>query len=894
MLRRLQSPATGNRPRAVLKKPGSALTGVSARTPSAPSPVVSPTPPPLEGAEQLRSTAAVRPFQSLCVLQEVSEVSDVQDIPPPPPTRAGPGVSMAGLQEALVVQLEAAQRMLASNHMQAVGLVATRLMAFAEQSEALEVLRQENSTLRVKMGIMSSLGTLDVSTPPSGVSVEELLLRPQTSPGEKRARGRLLAETAPVQAPPASVSPMTWWPSSGDLEEISQDAPPPPETTGRADDVHRPEEPLEERRIDALDGAAERPRKMLNSWQVVGADDTSEDEPSTSSHPFGIVHPDCSGGPEPSPSAGEDDSVRPTSEMIQTKSLTRSRACDLDAISLKPGVCAPKVFVPHEIWSRRLANGRTDGKSLFGWRGSERDGDSRSSVGTVSSQASSPNKKRIMDSFDTMVLPPRALTYASRWILHPYSKRRVAWDIFSLMLVLYDMISIPLMFFEPESSVLDAMEWVTRIFWTLDVPASVVSGYVTADGNIELRAGQIIRNYVKTWLALDICIVGSDWAGMAVNGSALQAAGVSKASRIIRIIRLMRLLRLIRMREVVAGILERFKSEKLIILAELIKLMTLMIGLAHLLACCWYGLSAEFESESTAAWVVEYGFGQEVRLSKKYLMSLHWSLSQFAGGMDEITPVNDWERFFSICVFCMAFIVASAFVSSVTSSMTQLYFIGSQQSAQLSLLRRYMAQNKITKRLALRIQRNAQHMLIQLQESMSEDKVVILSVVSEPLKVELHFELYRDKVSCHHFFRKYLTECPQVMRRVCHSAIVYTRYSPGDVIFDTGENPKTPTMYFVIQGELEYAHVSGLRSSATVTHGEWLSEAVLWTSWTHRGCLTATTDCLLTLVDAQQFQDIVSQFEHGDFNPADYAHDFVTRLNREHPNDISDLGFSDD
>merc|ERR1712190_601786 len=99
--------------------------------------------------------------------------------------------------------------------------------------------------------------------------------------------------------------------------------------------------------------------------------------------------------------------------------------------------------------------------------------------------------------------------------------------------------------------------------------------------------------------------------------------------------------------------------------------------------------------------------------------------------------------------------------------MTQLNIIGSQQSQHLSVLRRYLKQNGISKQLAMRVNRNAQHAIIEQQRSMPEHHVKMLFLVSEPLRVELHFEMYALVLSYHPFFDAYKEECPQVMRRVC-------------------------------------------------------------------------------------------------------------------------------
>merc|ERR1719343_981187 len=146
--------------------------------------------------------------------------------------------------------------------------------------------------------------------------------------------------------------------------------------------------------------------------------------------------------------------------------------------------------------------------------------------------------------------------------------------------------------------------------------------------------------------------------------------------------------------------------------------------------------------------------------------------------------------------------------------------------------------------------------------------------------------------------------CPHIMQKVCHSATSMTVVATGDIVFNVGEIPPKPKMIVVGQGELTYAGMAsfgGARAlqravsfktnlsqarGVTLTSGDWVAEATLWTHWMHRGILTATTDCRLCLVDSQKFSETVGTFDNA-FNPKVYAHEFVRVLNRS--DDLTDL-----
>jgi hypothetical protein len=476
-------------------------------------------------------------------------------------------------------------------------------------------------------------------------------------------------------------------------------------------------------------------------------------------------------------------------------------------------------------------------------------------------------------------IDPRTASWCAIWIIiHPNSIKRSIWDLLSLLFVLYDMVSIPFQLFEPQASGFsEAIAWTTRIFWTVDMYGSSVTGYLKSDGSVELRGEKIISKYAKTWCILDLAVVVLDWIEILFATGGIAVFRLGKASRTFRIIRMLRLMRLIRMQHVLKLIAERIRSERVSIITDIIKITLALLFIAHMIACLWYGLGKKADDGGNS-WVQHYEMDKH-SLAYKYTTSLHWSLAQFTGGMDEVVACNLNERIFAIVVFVIAFVISAIFVSSLTSSMTRLHIISSRQSQQLVSLRRYLTQNGLPGRLAMRVQRNAQHALMEKQRFMPEEEVELLNIVSEPLRVELHFELYALILQVHPFFRSFIEECPPVMRKICHSATSMCIVSCGDIIFNPGETPLQPKMYICCDGKLRFISING--SVKFLHQKSWVSEAVLWTAWMHRGELRATTDSRLAMIDAKMFQDIASTFDYPDFDPRQYAALFVNHLNSQ-------------
>lgn len=309
-------------------------------------------------------------------------------------------------------------------------------------------------------------------------------------------------------------------------------------------------------------------------------------------------------------------------------------------------------------------------------------------------------------------------------------------------------------------------------------------------------------------------------------------------------------------------------------------LLVFVVAMSHVLGCLWWAVGTRSTDEMTWVEIGKYG---TAALDMQYLVSLHWAVSQFTGGMDEVYPTNALERFFAVLVWVFTFMAASITVSVLTSNLTQLHIIGGSQSRQMATLRKYLKQNHVSSNLALRVQRCAQHAV---SGDLTQDTVELLHVVSEPLKVEMHFNMFGVVLRTHPFFCDYINECPQVMRRICHYAMSTLWLACGDTVFSRGEVLPDPKMYIVWKGSLEY--VSAYGDTVILGEKQWIAEPNLWTIWRHRGTLSAHADVKIAMLDAKTFQDIVRKYkETSEFDPKLYAADFVEHMNKE--DDLDDM-----
>merc|ERR1711988_2037152 len=95
-------------------------------------------------------------------------------------------------------------------------------------------------------------------------------------------------------------------------------------------------------------------------------------------------------------------------------------------------------------------------------------------------------------------------TILARVTIKPSSRRRVAWDLTSALIVGYDVVWIPMQAFNPVSNIYtQCASWLVTTFWTFDIGMSFVSGYNAADGITEMRPAKVAKHYIATWFAFD-------------------------------------------------------------------------------------------------------------------------------------------------------------------------------------------------------------------------------------------------------------------------------------------------------------------------------------------------------------------------------------------------------
>merc|ERR1712137_246738 len=82
------------------------------------------------------------------------------------------------------------------------------------------------------------------------------------------------------------------------------------------------------------------------------------------------------------------------------------------------------------------------------------------------------------------------------YVLKPKSAFRFSWDVVGALLIIYDLIIVPAQFLDfQETSLTTAMVWATRLYWAVDIPLTLRTGYMNRQGDYEMKPAIIFQHY---------------------------------------------------------------------------------------------------------------------------------------------------------------------------------------------------------------------------------------------------------------------------------------------------------------------------------------------------------------------------------------------------------------
>jgi len=272
----------------------------------------------------------------------------------------------------------------------------------------------------------------------------------------------------------------------------------------------------------------------------------------------------------------------------------------------------------------------------------------------------------------------------ARFIIPPFHRRKLQWDAFVGVLIVYSVLIIPYRIgfgVEAYGGML-VFDWLCDLFFLTDMVLCFRTAFVDDNGLTNTIPSSIRHRYLRTWFLVDFFstfpvdrIVEAFASGV--------ASTQTRALKLVRIVRLARLLKLARLFKM-GKLLKVFEEviELSPIVMRCMKLGSRLIVMAHLLGCFWYYISMH-NNETTPCksgslmcsnpdakvetWWEAVNIGEDQKW-EQYVAALYWAFTTMTTvGYGDITPKSDIERIYAIVSMIFGATIFGYIVGSIAA-----------------------------------------------------------------------------------------------------------------------------------------------------------------------------------------------------------------------------------
>ncbi|CAJ1431526.1 unnamed protein product [Effrenium voratum] len=381
-------------------------------------------------------------------------------------------------------------------------------------------------------------------------------------------------------------------------------------------------------------------------------------------------------------------------------------------------------------------------------------------------------------------------------ILEPSSKKRIVFDLCAMVFLLYDLCVTPVAIawdFPMKGWLLYCTTFVAT-FWTVDIVVTMRTGFYQ-QGTLVVKPGLILKRYFRTTMLPDLLIVLVDWLTVFANAIfpeeqsdnpeliGAKLVRFSKATRVVRIISVTRVVRILEYLEHIGDRLHGGSSLKYV--GDMARLIVIIIWINHVMSCTWFYVGRVTEGDTGTSWLMDPIRDENSPLYSEalplfqYTTAFHWAITQMTPGSMQVFPRNSLERMFNIFALIFGMIFFSSLISSLSATMVNFRMKSTQTANQMSELRRFLRQAKISNKLSMGVQKQALERLMEVKPLTVTD-VTALKILSSDLRMELQHELCHPYVMRSGFYRVCQHADPAALKSLMYECITFTFFSAGE------------------------------------------------------------------------------------------------------------------
>ncbi|CAD8055484.1 unnamed protein product [Paramecium primaurelia] len=350
-------------------------------------------------------------------------------------------------------------------------------------------------------------------------------------------------------------------------------------------------------------------------------------------------------------------------------------------------------------------------------------------------------------------------------VFHPTSKSLIAWQFIMVIIIFLYFFYIPLKIaftdelngLNPDyNKMVDTFLIFSIIVLGFDLLVSFNTGF-TQNGQVILDRQQIVNHYLIIEFELDFIGVLSLILSYIFNLD------------FIRLLFYLRVYYVIRFDNKIDHKLLLKKTFKGIYL--LIKLIIVMLFVAHIMACIFYGISyselMKDENNQTPyidTWIVYNGYAIvndqiiQSSLVARYLVSFYWAITTVStNGYGDITPKNNSEIGWTLLTMIIAGMVFAFNISSIRETLIDLNQAQIMEHNFETIINRYMKMKNISINTQQKVIDYFQYIWKEEKNRNREIEDMLISKLEPELKLQLQYETYIQFVNCRIFYMMYFS-----------------------------------------------------------------------------------------------------------------------------------------
>jgi voltage-gated potassium channel len=253
-------------------------------------------------------------------------------------------------------------------------------------------------------------------------------------------------------------------------------------------------------------------------------------------------------------------------------------------------------------------------------------------------------------------------------------------------------------------------------------------------------------------------------------------------------------------------------------------------------------------------WVVLYHFPAETSNTTRYINSLYWCIQTFTTvGYGDITPVNNIQHIYSICVMLFGVGVYGYLIGNVANILSKRDPAKAQYFKNIEALKAFSNFRKIPIGLQNKIRDYYAYIW---RKRLGYDESVFIARLPAGLQNEVSVFLKREMLEKIPLFKEiddnFLKEMSFHLRPVV--------FTPGEFVFRKGD--KGNEMYFVIHGRLEVYTDEEKVAKTSLNDGDFFGEIALFKNINRTASIKAVSYSDLYILDKEVFDYCLKKYPH--------------------------------